>query len=97
MEEIIEDTVQKLSFDDFKNHLEQIANVLAQSNDIALMLKREGNQVFVYYHKPYSEEVNSILDEAKRVHQRKKSEGYSREQAFADFMQAQVAMGKYLE
>ncbi|MCI0694041.1 hypothetical protein L0337_18790 [candidate division KSB1 bacterium] len=97
MKQILENNLQKFSFDDFKNHLELVANALAQSNDISLMLRREGDQVFVYSHKRYGGQVNEILEEAKRLHQRKKSEGYNREQAFADFMQAQMEMSKYLQ
>ncbi|MCI0612854.1 hypothetical protein L0244_07675 [bacterium] len=97
MEQILENNLQKFSFDYLKSHLELIVNALTQSNDISLMLRREGDQVFVYSHKRYGEQVNKILDEAKRLHQHKKSEGYNREQAFADFMQAQMEMSKYLQ
>jgi hypothetical protein len=97
MEQILENTLQKLPFDDFKSHLELIAKALEESNDISLMLRREGEHVLVYSHKRHREQVNGILQEAKREHQRKKSEGYSREQAFADFMQAQTEMSKYLQ
>src|SRR5574341_422586 len=97
MEQILENTLQKFPFDDLKSHLELIANALAQSNDISLMLRREGDQVFVYSQRRYSKQATNILDEAKREHLRKKSEGYNREQAFADFMQAQSEMDKYLQ
>lgn len=97
MEQILENTLQKVPFDDFKSHLELIANALAQSNDISLMLRREGDQVFVYSHQRSGAQVNEILEEAKRLHQRKKREGYNREQASADFMQAQMEMSKYLQ
>jgi hypothetical protein len=97
MEQILENNLQKFSFDYLKSHLELIVNALMQSNDISLMLRREGDQVFLYSHKKYDAQVNDILEEARQVHQRKKSEGYGREQAFADFMQAQMEMSKYLQ
>ena len=71
--------------------------MLGQSDDIALVFKREGDQVLVYYHRMYNARVDVVVDEARREHQRKKSQGYSREQAFADFMLAQMAMRKYPE
>jgi hypothetical protein len=97
MEQILENNLQKFSFDYFKSHLELIVNALTQGKEVSLMLKREGDQVFLYSHKKYEAQANDILDEARQAHQRKKSEGYSREQAFADFMQAQMEMSKYLQ
>lgn len=96
MEKIQENTLQQYPFDYFKSHPELIIEALAQGHDLSLMLKREGNQVFVYSPRRYSEQVNDILDSAKLEYQRKKSEGYSREQALHDFMQAQQEMSQYL-
>jgi len=60
------------------------------------MLQRQGDQVFVLYRKRYGDEVNEIYEESKREYQRRKKEGYSREQAFEDFMKAQEEISKYL-
>jgi hypothetical protein len=97
MEKILENEMQQVSFDYFKNHPELITDVLAQSDDISLLLRREGDQVFFYYQGQNSEQVNEILELAKIEHRRKKSEGYDSEQAFQDFMIAQQEISKYLE
>jgi hypothetical protein len=70
--------------------------VLAQNDEIALMLRRQGEQVFVYYKKMYDKEVNEILKEAKQEYKRKKKKGYDREQAFEDFFSAQRDIEKSL-
>jgi hypothetical protein len=89
-------TWQQLPLDDFKNHPELVIEALAESDDISVLLRRRGDQVYVYYQKMYSDEVNEILDESQREFQRRQKEGYSREQAFQDFMEVQQEIGKYL-
>ncbi len=97
MEKIAEHSVEKFSFDHFRSHPELVVNALAENNDTSIMLKRLGNQVFVYYQKKYSNEVNEILEESESEYQKKLQEGYTREQAFQDFMEAQQEISKYLQ
>jgi len=97
MEKIEEHSVKKFSFDDFKNQLQIVVDALAENNNVSIMLQRQGDQVFVFYKKRYSDEVNEILEESKREHQRRKKAGYSREQAFEDFMKAQEEISKSLQ
>jgi len=97
MEKIVEHSVEKFSFDDFKSHLQLVVDALAESNDVSITLKRQGDQVLVFYQRKYSDEVNEILEECEREYQRRLKEGYTREQAFQDFMEAQQEISKYLQ
>ena len=84
-------------FDDFKSHPELVIDALAESNNISILLKREGDQVFVYLKKMYSDEVNEILRESQKEYKRKKGEGYNRERAFQDFMEAQEEISRHFQ
>lgn len=97
MIELAENTLQTISLKELENHPDLLKNVLVQNDEIALMLRRQGDRVFVYYKKMYTKEVDDILKEAKQVHQRKKKKGYDREQAFEDFLSAQRDIEKFLE
>jgi len=97
MEKIAEPSVRKFSFDEFSKHLQVVVEALADSNNVSVMLQRQGDQVFVLYKKRYSDEVHEILEESEREYQRKLKEGYTREQAFQDFMEAQQEISKYLQ
>ncbi len=88
--------LEKFSVDDLKNHLETIINMLEKSKDISILLRRQGNQIFVFYQKRFSDEVNKIFEESEREYQRRLKDGYTREQAFQDFMEAQREISKYL-
>ena len=97
MEKILEDTVQSFPYNDLKAKLDLVANVLSQDSEVSLLLKREGDLVFIFFKKNYSRQVNDILVDAWQEHRRKKNEGYNRERAFADFMEAQEALSKYMQ
>ena len=56
----------------------------------------KGDQIFVFYQKRYNDKVNEIFAKAQREFQRREKEGYTREQAFQDFMEAQQEISKYL-
>jgi len=96
MEKTAEPAVKKFSFDDFKNHLQIVVEALAESDNVSIMLQRQGDEVLVFYKKRYSDKVNEIFEKAKREHQRRERAGYTREQAFEDLMKVQQEIGKYL-
>lgn len=96
MEKIAEPSVRKFAFEEFSKHLQVVVEALADNNNISVMLQRRGDEVFVFCKKRYSDEVYAIYEEAKREYQRRKQQGYSREQAFEDFMKAQDEISKYL-
>lgn len=95
MKNLLQETWQQISLEEVKNHLDLVANALAERDDVSVLLSRRGDRVFVYYHKRYSGEVNDILEESRREYQRKQNEGYSREQAFTDFIEAQREINEY--
>ncbi len=88
--------MQEFLFSEVLVHPELVINFLTEGSDIALMVRREGDKVIVYPHQIYSDEVNEILEEAVAEYQEKKQTGYSKEQAFHDFKQAQKEISKYL-
>jgi hypothetical protein len=96
VEKVIEKSLEKFPVDEFKNHLEVVMNTLVESKNISILLRREGDQIFVFYQKRYGDKVNEIFEKAQRGYQRREKEGYSREQAFQDFMEAQQEISKYL-
>jgi hypothetical protein len=87
---------RQLSIDDFKHALELLADEIMEMEDASVLLKKSGDQVFVYFPKTYRAEVDDILEASKRDLQRKQSQGYSRELAFQDFWEAQSEISKYL-
>jgi hypothetical protein len=97
MEKILEKSLEKVPIDGLKNHLEIVMNALVESKDISILLRRRGDQIFVFYQKRYSDKVNEIFEKAQREYQRREKEGYSREQAFQDFVEAQQEISKYLQ
>ncbi len=97
MEKVFEKSLEKFPIDDFKNNLEIVMNALVESKNISILLRRERDQIFVFYQKRYSDQVNEIFAQAQREYQRREKEGYTREQAFQDFMEAQQEISKYLQ
>jgi hypothetical protein len=98
MDQLLEENkLQKIPFDDFENHPELVTNLLAQGKDVSILLRTHGDNVFVFSRKMYRDEVKEIIEEAKRLHKQKKAEGYSRELAFQDFMEAQQIISKYAQ
>ncbi|MFQ5631940.1 MAG: hypothetical protein ACE5I1_24480 [bacterium] len=87
---------RQVSVDDFKNILELLADEMIEMDDASVLLKKSGDQVFVYFPKRYHDEVDEILEESKREFQQKQDQGYSQEQAFQDFMEAEQEISKYI-
>jgi hypothetical protein len=88
--------VQHFSFSEIQLHPKRVVELLAQDNEIALLVKREGDDIMVYSYPVYSQEVNDILEEAVAEHQALKQRGYNQEQAFQDFRESQQEISKYL-
>jgi hemerythrin-like domain-containing protein len=71
MEKVLEKSLEKFPVDDFKNHLEMVMNTLVESKNISILLRREDDQIFVFYQKRYSDKVNEIFEKAQREYQRR--------------------------
>ncbi len=89
-------TKQEFSLTEVQSHPELVLDLLAD-DDIALTVRRQGDKVVVYMHRVYSDDVNAILKEATALYQAKKQSGYSREDAFEDFIEAQKEISKHLQ
>ena len=91
-------TKQEFSFTEVQSHPELVLDLLADE-EIALTVRRQGDKVVVYRHRVYSDDVNTILKEATAIamYQAKKQSGYSREDAFEDFIEAQEEINEYLQ
>ena len=96
MEKVRQKPWRQVSIDDFKHLLDLLADEMIAMDEASVLLKKSGDQVFVYFPKTYRAEVDEILEVSKRELQRKQSQGYSREQAFQDFMEAQLKISEYL-
>ena len=83
-----EQSFQQFSLDDFKNHPEIVIDALSESKNVSIMLRRDEDQVYVYFKKNLDDKTYAILSDAKAEYKRKKEKGYTREQAFRDFMEA---------
>jgi hypothetical protein len=87
---------QHFSFSEIQQHPKQVVELLAQEQDMVILVKREGDDITICSYPAYSQAVNDILEEAKAEYQVKKEHGYTREQAFQDFRESQKDISKYL-
>jgi hypothetical protein len=87
---------QRFSFADIQRHPRRVIDLLAQEQEMVILVKREGDDITICSYPTYSQEVNDILEEATAEHQVKKQGGYTREQAFQDFRESQKKISKYL-
>ncbi len=87
---------QHFSFSDIQQHPKRVIELLAQEQEMVIMVKREGDDITICSYPVYSQEVNDILDDALAEHRMKKQQGYTREQAFQDFRETQEKISKYL-
>ena len=80
---------QDISLDDIKVHPELITEVLFDDHDLSIILEKRGNTVRFTYLRMYDSDTTRILEEARQEYAQKRQEGYTREQAFEDFQEAQ--------
>ncbi|MBU1613979.1 hypothetical protein KJ693_01570 [bacterium] len=88
--------LQDILLEDIKDNPELITGFLFDDQDVSIILEKRGNIVRFAYLKTYDKETTGILDEAKREYAQKKAQGYTREQAFNDFMDARDEIMKRL-
>lgn len=80
---------QQIGFDDLKIHPEFLTEILSRDQDLSLILEKRGQTIRYAYLRTYDADSRRILDEAKAEYREKKAQGYSREEAFQDFENAQ--------
>ncbi len=97
MEKILEEPLKQVAVNDFKQLLDALADEMIKKENASVLLKKEGDQVFVYYPGGYSAQAEEILKASETDYENKKRSGYSREQAFNDFWQAQREISQKVE
>jgi hypothetical protein len=75
--------------DDIKGHPEVITDLLFDQDDISLILEKRGKVVRLAYMRRYSTETTRMLEEAKQEYAQYARDGYDREQAAQDLLEAQ--------
>jgi hypothetical protein len=87
---------QLMSAEDIRSNPGLVADLLLKDGDISVIFEKRGDKVAYAYLKTYDSETIRILREAKAEHKRLREKGYARDQAFADFEQAQEEISRYL-
>jgi len=82
--------------DDIKAHPELITDILFDDDDLSLILEKRGKTVRFAYLRRYGRDTTRILEEAKQEYAQKAQEGYTREQAAHDFLDAQEEIHQQL-
>ena len=80
---------QHFSFSDLQLHPDQVIELLAQASTVAIIVKRDGDDITVSSYPTYSQEVHELLEEAKTEHQARKQHGNDRAQAFLGLRESQ--------
>lgn len=76
--------LRDLPLADVKAHPEIITDLLTGDDDVSVVLERHGDTVRFAAMRTYDKDSIRILREARQEHAKRKAEGYSREDAFAD-------------
>ena len=79
------ETVRDLSLQDLRAHPEIVTDLLSQSDEMSILLRRSGNTVRLAATRAYSKEAVRVVAKARAEYAKKKADGYSREDAIADF------------
>ena len=92
----VAENFQDIGVGDLKIHPELLTKILFQDQDVSLILEKRGQKIRYAYLRTYDAESHSILEEANADYLRKKNQGYSREQAFQDFEDAQQEIAMFI-
>jgi hypothetical protein len=79
--EMRSEKLQDLTLEDGKV---AIMELLSSADDVSVVVEKHGNTVRFAALRSYDDDTRRILAEAREEHRRRKAEGYSREDAFAD-------------
>jgi len=96
MEQIAE-KFQNIVLEDLKVHPELITGMLFSEDDVSLILEKRGQTVRYAYLRRYDKDSRRILEEARTEYAEKKKQGYTREQAFQDLLEAQAEIQTQLK
>ena len=84
--------IKDLLLQELRAHPEIITDLLSKSDEMSVLLRRSGDKVRFAATRTYSREAVGLLAEARAEHAEKKSRGYSREDALADFERFQAEL-----
>ena len=87
--------LQDILLEDIKKRPELITGFLFSDQDVSVILEKRGNVVHCAYLRTYDNATTRLLKEAQEEYVQKKKEGYTREQAFRDFMDVQDDITKH--
>ena len=97
MVEQITGEYQDISIEEIKSHPEIVTDWLLNDDEVSLIFEKRGQKIRFAYLRKYDGETMRILEEAKREYTQKKQEGYNREQAFQDLIDAQQEINQQLK
>lgn len=86
--------LQDILLEDIKKRPELITGFLFSEQDVSVILEKRGHVVHCAYLRTYDKETTRLLKKAKEEYLQKEKEGYTREQAFRDFMEVQDEITK---
>lgn len=89
--------IQDVALRDLKAHPEIITDLLSGGDEVSVLLRRSGDRVRVAATRTYTKEAVQLLAEARAEYAEKKRQGYSREDAIADFEKFQAELAKRTE
>lgn len=90
MAQMLLEQPQIISVEEIKKKPELITQLLLQEQDVSVMFEKRGDQVSYFYLKTYDKDTIRILRETKAEHNQLNEKGYTREQAFKEFIEAQL-------
>ena len=93
----IAEKFQNIILEDLKIHPELLTGMLFSDDDVSLILEKRGQTVRYAYLRKYDQDSRRILEEARREYAEKKKQGYNREQAFQDLLEAQTEIQTQLK
>lgn len=97
MVEQITGEYQDISIEEIKNRPEIVTDWLLNDDDVSVIFEKRGQRIRFAYLRKYDSETMRILKEAKKEYTQKKQEGYTREQAFQDLLDAQQEISQQLK
>ncbi len=86
--------IRELPLQDLKAHPEIITDLLSQGDEMSILLRRSGDTVRFAATRTYTKEAVELLAEARAEYAEKKRQGYSHEDAVADFEKFQTELAK---
>ncbi len=79
----------KLSLQELQNHPQLLSNLIAQEKDSRFIIETHGDEVVVVQQKKTSLRFVEIMQKVEAERNKRKKQGYTREQLFQEFFELQ--------